>query len=58
MGDLPEATVGLLPETLSSKVARPGAAGWAGPLVVGGPGSTAEPLALLHDWSLKSWGPV
>lgn len=58
MGDLPEATVGLLPETLSSKVARTGAGGWAGPLVVGGPGSTAEPLALLHDWSLKSWGPV
>ena len=49
MGNLPEATVGLLPETLSSKVARPGAAGWARPLVVGGPGSTAEPLALLHD---------
>lgn len=58
MRDLSEATVGLLPEMPSSKVARPGAAGWAGPLVVGGPGYTAEPLALLHDWSLKSWGPV
>ena len=43
MGDLPEATVGLLPETLSSKVARPGAAGWAGPLVVGGLGPWPSP---------------
>lgn len=50
----PEAIVGLIPEPPSSKVAGPMMEAWAGLLAMGGAGPTAEPLALLHDRSLKS----
>lgn len=58
MRNLPEATLGLLPRTALLQGSPWLVTGGPGLLAVGGAGPMAKTLALLHDWSLKSWAPV